>query len=433
MKRILFLTCFLILFIPGLVKADGAIFMLPDSYYTESQQQAIIFHHDNQETLILSTAFKGDLQEFAWVIPTPAKPELKEASENFFNVLADYTKPRDVDYTPPGWFGIGALDTAGEIGVTIIETKEVGDYIATTLSATDPDSLVNWLNENGFQYEDRALPIFQEYIDDEWYFVALKIKPEIVEKNEEFSSPIRLDFESSEIIYPLKMTTAGEITSKEIPILLYIFADHKQTLPDVKSYKGSEGFFAYFPYEFADNISQKKLKNLLEDSQEDVSLASQDFYLTKMFFSAFPVEKMDQDLVFEQAKDDEGVNAHQSTSSVVLTTALMWVLSAVFTGFYFLPFLIIFTCPLWIVFLVARSKYRSTKSSAKAKRNWLITEVIIITLYAASAVLLALVYMVPFVPYPLLVAVFLFILMRKQDQPQTKTKKESKPDTNKKT
>jgi hypothetical protein len=83
---------FLLLAPAAPVLADGALF--PDSMYRdlyESAQKAVILYGNNTEHLILSVSFEGNAEDFAWVIPVPAKPEIAVTDAELFWELSDFT------------------------------------------------------------------------------------------------------------------------------------------------------------------------------------------------------------------------------------------------------------------------------------------------------------------------------------------------------
>jgi len=129
---------------------------------------------DKQEILVLEPAFHGSAQEFGMVLPLPNKPTLYEADEEVFQFLEQYTNPR----IRGGGIMLqssSAEDSSFE-GVTIIETKDVGDFSTVTLTATDSSSLIDWLDENGYAYTEQDRDNIGYYVEKQgYYFVAMKV------------------------------------------------------------------------------------------------------------------------------------------------------------------------------------------------------------------------------------------------------------------
>ena len=129
---------------------------------------------EKKEILVLEPAFHGSAQEFGMVMPVPNKPTLEEADEEIFQFLEKYTNPK-IRTT-------GAMELSAEgdalmaPGVTIIETKDVGDFSTVTLTASDSSSLIEWLDENGYAYTESDRENFEYYVEKGGYFfVAMKV------------------------------------------------------------------------------------------------------------------------------------------------------------------------------------------------------------------------------------------------------------------
>lgn len=176
MKKVLSLLFMAAILAPNLAFADGGMF--PGFNYREKvylpSQKAVIAWDGGEETLILSTKVGVEnLANLAWIIPVPSKtkPEIEEGDIEIFYDLADlFTLARKA----PG-FGAGVGLKAPQ-EVTVVEFKKVDIYDITTLKATDAQALVDWLNENGYVVSESAVPVLQEYCDQEdFYFIANKI------------------------------------------------------------------------------------------------------------------------------------------------------------------------------------------------------------------------------------------------------------------
>jgi len=201
-------------FVPFNIKGDGGVFPPPHYWIKESDQKAVIFYEKGKETLILSITFRGDAKDFGWVIPVPQKPKITKGSDEIFTSLQEitqkYKKYRDIGIRK---MGIGA-PLMTEESVTIIETKKIDYYDITILSATDAQALAKWLLDNGYQYPEESAYILNDYINNQWYFVAVKISPEamgaeevIRELKEGHTTPLKLEFDSGTIIYPLRISS----------------------------------------------------------------------------------------------------------------------------------------------------------------------------------------------------------------------------------
>lgn len=147
----------------------------------------------------VQVSYEGSVDEFAWIVPVAAEPELFVSTEDLFAALDVPTTPRfqllqedegtckqreDTYTTDSGW-GNGAggtndsdafeADTGGEPGVTVVARQEVGPYQTVTLQAETTEGLINWLQGNGFTIPADAGKAMAPYLADGAYFVALRL------------------------------------------------------------------------------------------------------------------------------------------------------------------------------------------------------------------------------------------------------------------
>lgn len=76
--------------------ADGKVFARPEvqARVDIPNQQALIYHNDGIERLVIETAFLGEGTNFAWVVPLPGEPKVQPVSESFFPSLRQAFQPR---------------------------------------------------------------------------------------------------------------------------------------------------------------------------------------------------------------------------------------------------------------------------------------------------------------------------------------------------
>ena len=271
------------------VLADGCLF--PDSMYRdlyESAQKAVILYGNNTEHLILSVSFEGDAEDFAWVIPLPAKPEIAVTDAELFWELSDFTAT-EIPSPGIGCMPFGGMSPGDQEGVDVIEEQVVGPYATAILSATNATALVDWLNTNGYIFPEDGEEIVNEYIEKEWYFVATKINA--VEEDTGYTlaegaiEPIVLSFASDEIVYPLRITSLSATNGTPPEVLLYVFADHAMVPEQYPLYIGYGNWYENsFTLEFADTASVEDFPDYYEILPVLVSLCLSDdeFYLTKL-------------------------------------------------------------------------------------------------------------------------------------------------------
>ena len=208
--KIVFFFILSFIFAPITIFADGMMIPRPNHLIRETDQKAVIWHDGKTETLIVSITFKGDSDEFAWVIPVPAKPEVEAGVDELFTGLAQLT---NVSNNEIGFFGSVDLAPAGmetRSTVTVVETKKVDMYDITVLTAEDTTDLREWLEENGYEYPENKEHLLTSYVKKGWYFVAAKVSTELLPLagglKTGHATPLKITFASEKIVYPLKIS-----------------------------------------------------------------------------------------------------------------------------------------------------------------------------------------------------------------------------------
>lgn len=313
----------------SVVRADGGIMPPPNRWVQETQQKAAIVYEDGLETMVLSMQFQGELTDFGWVIPVPAKPSVEKSSSYLFFSLAELTKNYDKSGLLPASSQLGMLKSETK-PVEIIEKKEVGIYDVTTLAASDANALAIWLAKNGFNYPSNKAYILQDYVQDQWYYVAVKIRAEEAQDiqtsqalKEGQATPLKLSFKTDKIVYPLKIssitskpkvtTTTTLVSTPEqlkggynidsyfpsdtVGIDIYIFAAGKYQIPG-------------FPLNYANWIKKDKVAQLATVDGKPWYQPKGKLYLTAFQRQMKPGE-MTEDIYPQKASDNKKVGGNQ--------------------------------------------------------------------------------------------------------------------------
>jgi hypothetical protein len=206
---------------------DGCFVWRRGADLNEPSQKAIICKQGNTETLILQVKYEGLAENFAWIVPLPARPEVTaiNAYDSPFGEISLYTQRRS------RWGYRGRMDKRGgaEKGaVKVLEQKIVGVYEIAVLAAEDAGALTKWLNKNGYAFPEKRKDVLEHYTKKDWVYVAMRIDRKALKKDEVKKlktgelQPIRFTFKTEEIVYPLKISS---INAGETKVLLYVLAD----------------------------------------------------------------------------------------------------------------------------------------------------------------------------------------------------------------
>jgi hypothetical protein len=176
--------------------ADGGVFYSPPSGTSqpvdmESQLAAIAVKDTGEWDLYIQISYSGDPADFGWVVPFPQLPQVDErpVDTDFFKDLdtmtATYFVTEGCYHGGCGGNDIGFCGTAaGDAGyqdetagskVTVWRSGEIGILEYVIVSSGDGESIVEWLETNGFVVRASAEPIIQQLASERTYFFAARI------------------------------------------------------------------------------------------------------------------------------------------------------------------------------------------------------------------------------------------------------------------
>ncbi len=187
--------------------------------------------------------YKGDLNEFALVVPVPVvleKEQIHVGTKSLFEHLDAYSAPRLVEYfdgdpcrqimydgalrqmapmaAVPESKGRGG---ARSLGVTIEAQYTVGEYDIVILSARESDGLETWLIQNGYRIPRGASRALQPYIRQNMkFFVARVNLKEQAKTGVTYLRPLQFAFESAKFMLPIRLGMVNARGPQDLVIYL---------------------------------------------------------------------------------------------------------------------------------------------------------------------------------------------------------------------
>lgn len=160
-------------------KADTKLF--------NKASEVVIARQDNKTVITMANDFKGDVKEFAMVVPVPTvleKDQIHVGDPAVPKHLADYSAPRLVEYfdeNPCRRYELmedrmGSMKNMAPasapakqerdkvLGVTVEAQYTVGEYDILILSAKESHGLETWLGENGYRIPSGASKVLRSYL-----------------------------------------------------------------------------------------------------------------------------------------------------------------------------------------------------------------------------------------------------------------------------
>jgi hypothetical protein len=230
-------------------KADTKLF--------NKASEVAIVRHDNKTVITMANDFKGDVKEFALVVPVPAvleKEQIHIGDTAVLKHLADYSAPRLVEYfdqnpclrydlmenrlgaakslAPASPEATRERDRA--LGVTIEAQYTVGEYDILILSAKESAGLETWLTENGYRIPNGASSVLHSYLKQGMKFFVAKVNlGEQAKLGFTHLRPLQIAFESPKFMLPIRLGTVNADGAQE----LFIYFLTKQGRVETTNYR----------------------------------------------------------------------------------------------------------------------------------------------------------------------------------------------------
>jgi hypothetical protein len=109
-------------------------------------------------------------------------------------------------------------------GVTVVSVQHAGIFESTTIHATNPRDVLDWLARNGYHVPAGAEEPIRYYIDHGWVFVASKVRRGTADAELTSLPPLAFTFATKSPVYPMRLTG---VENGNCEINLYVFATHK--------------------------------------------------------------------------------------------------------------------------------------------------------------------------------------------------------------
>jgi MYXO-CTERM domain-containing protein len=105
-------------------------------------------------------------------------------------------------------------------GVTVTKQQNVGPYATVQLHTTDPMALNAWLSQNGFEIPADVQPVVDEYVKEQFDFLAMKLLPG---QGIQAMRPVRVTSQGASLSLPLRMAAIG--TGATVGITIWVVSD----------------------------------------------------------------------------------------------------------------------------------------------------------------------------------------------------------------
>jgi hypothetical protein len=217
--------------------ACGGCFHPPTQTASDiTDERMLLSVSPTQTTLYDQIQYAGSPTSFAWVLPIHGTVTVGLSADVLFDSMDELTAtqiqapplncpglPTDCEnlQAPSASVANGASGGgAGEGTVTVTKAQNVGPYETVQLHASDSSALNDWLTQNGFDIPANVTPVIDEYVQEGFDFLAMKLLPD---QGVQSMRPVRVTMPGASVSLPLRMAAIG--TGSTVGITIWVVSD----------------------------------------------------------------------------------------------------------------------------------------------------------------------------------------------------------------
>jgi len=208
----------------------------------QAGERILFAMEDGQVTAHVQIQYSGDAEEFAWLVPVPAVPEVGVGTDELFNQLIATTQPRyqitriysgNCPFDPSlrsaesaqssndSRDGADAGGSAPDPSPLIVQDV-VGPYAFAVLDAGSKAPMLEWLNENGYFVPTGTEDVIDPYIRPNSYFLALKLRKGTSVGD---LQPVVLTYPSELPMIPIELT--GVAAEPDMGVMVWMLGESR--------------------------------------------------------------------------------------------------------------------------------------------------------------------------------------------------------------
>ncbi len=225
---------------------------VPAALVEQTSERIVFVQSGERVRAIIQIQYDGDPVDFAWIIPVPSPPTIGTTDPAIFSVLDEFTKPEwiypgadadtDVDADADASGSDAASSSAGcacalagcswehysdpdgRSSFQFESIEGIGAYAVAVVTADRTSDLTDWIERNVYTVPPEALPIIDHYVEQGFFFVAVRMQASADVKTIE---PLVLEFEADEPCVPLRLTSIA--AQPDMEVLLWVVGDSQAT------------------------------------------------------------------------------------------------------------------------------------------------------------------------------------------------------------
>jgi hypothetical protein len=182
------------------------------------EEHALVTFDGTTERIDMVLDMLADGADTGLVVPTPSPATVSLGDATLFDALDRQTQP--IVETVEDWWGAAGDGGVAGAAPDVLSEVDLGPISAVTLAASDAAGLQAWLAANGYGIDPAVETLFADYIARGWSFAAFKLTGE--EPLDGALDPVRMEFASSAVVYPLLLSQAASVPQT---VRLYLFGE----------------------------------------------------------------------------------------------------------------------------------------------------------------------------------------------------------------
>jgi hypothetical protein len=226
---------------PGEARACGGTFCDgsngPGAMPVDQTGETILFAIDNGfvEAHVQIEYDGGDADQFAWLVPVPAVPEIEIGSWRLVQAVLDGTRPVYGYQDRLACEDTAAADDSGVVFLlepdggggwpTVLAEDVVGAFQYAILQGGTSETITQWLQDNDYATDNEAPAILDEYIAEGHVFVAFRLRHE---QGVSDIHPVVIRYPGSEPCIPIRLTS---VAAKEDMDIRALFLGQARVVP----------------------------------------------------------------------------------------------------------------------------------------------------------------------------------------------------------
>lgn len=200
----------------------------------DQNAERIIFTQNRDGTIsaYVQIQYTGSADDFSWILPLPEaiSAEDIEVPEDAMAAFLELEVATDPVFIPPpipdcalqNLRFMAVAESAPMGTVTVFASGAVGPYGFDVIGSEDPEAVVNWLRDNGYQVTAEMEPLIDVYVREKFAFLAMRLLPD---KDAQDVEPVKITYPSDKPMIPLRLTAVA--ATPNMAVMVWVFGDQQ--------------------------------------------------------------------------------------------------------------------------------------------------------------------------------------------------------------